>query len=370
MKRIFRIALIDLKIMVKDKIFFFWTLIFPLVFIFIFGNVYQGNSTKVKAQLIIVNKDTGKWGNYFTKKIKSPDIEIINLKKTPVKFNRYLIIPSDFSDKISTGTPQDLIFVKKNNANSMASAQIEAKLFQAIIKVSSELIMNSGAKDFFKNNLNYKEIIEIKMNYAENSLKIPTGYDHVIPGILVQFILMMVLIYGGIVVMTNRQKGILVRILYSSTSIFELWTGNFLGRLFMGLLQAFILITIGISFFNLNLGNNFLAFLIILFFSMSIASLSILFGSVLKKEELIVGISILTANMFAALGGCWWPIEIVPQTFKTIGMLSPSYWAMDAFHKIIFFNKNLSDISLNLLVLLGYTIIFSIISIRYFKIKD
>jgi len=370
MKKILKIAYIDLKNMVKDKMFFFWTLIFPLIFIFIFGNVFQDNTTKVKAQLMVVNKDIGKWGSYFTKKLQSQDIDIVTLKKKPKNYNRYLVLNGTFSKKINSGISQDLTLIIKNGANQMASAQIEAKLMQVIIKISSELIMNLGSKDFFKNDVKYKEIVKLKTDYIKTGLKVPSGYDHVIPGTLVQFILMMVLIYGGIVVMTNRQKGILIRILYSSTSISELWAGNFLGRLFMGLLQSFILIAIGILFFKLNLGNNFLTFLIVLFFSMAIASLSILIGSVLKTEDIIVGISVLFANIFAALGGCWWPIEVVPQTFKLIGMLSPAYWAMDAFHKIIFFNKNLGDISLNLSVLLGYTILFSILSIRYFKIKD
>lgn len=370
MKRIFQIAFIDLKNMVKDKMFFFWTLIFPLIFIFIFGNVFQDNTTNAKARLVVVNKDNGKWGNYFTKKLKSQDIDIIALKKKPEDYNRYIILPKDFSNKINKGISQNLTLIIKNGANQMASAQIEAKLLQAFIKISSELVINLGPKNFFKNEISYKEIIELKTDYLESSSEIPTGYNHVIPGTLVQFILMMVLIYGGIVVMTNRQKGILVRILYSSTSIYELWAGNFLGRLFMGFLQSFILISIGMIFFNLYLGNNFLTFLIVLFFSMSISSLSILLGSVLKTEDLIVGMSVLFANIFAALGGCWWPIEVVPQTFKTIGMISPAYWAMDAFHKIIFFNKDFTDILLNLSVLLAYTVLFSILSIRYFKIKD
>ncbi len=371
MKRIIHIALIDLKIMVSDKIFFFWTLIFPLIFIFIFGNIYKDDNVKAKAELVIVNKDVGKFGKYFEKKIESPDILIKSLKKEPVDYNRLLILPKDFSEKIKSRKPQQLLFKKNSNANVKAATQIEIKIIQGITKTITELLINSKSDDFFDNKIDFKDIINIKtINLNENSIKMPSGFDHVIPGILVQFIMMMVLVYGGIVVMMDRQMGRLTRILFSSTSIPELWAGKFLGRLLMGLLQAFILVFIGILFFNLNLGNNILAFLIILFFSMAIASLSILFGSVFRKEDLIVGMSVMSANIFAALGGCWWPIEFVPQTFKTIGMISPAYWAMDGFHKIIFFNKSLSDITLNIIVLLIYTLIFTILSIKFFKIKE
>ncbi len=170
--------------------------------------------------------------------------------------------------------------------------------------------------------------------------------------------------------MEDRQHGILTRVLFSSTSIGELWGGKFLGRLIMGLIQAFILVIAGKLFFNLNLGNNFLSILNVAVFSITIASLSIFIGSVLNKEDLIIGVSILLANTFAALGGCWWPIEVVPQTFRTLGIISPAYWAMDSFHKIIFFNGGFSDIALNLIVLLGFALIFTLLAVRFFRIRD
>ena len=238
-------------------------------------------------------------------------------------------------------------------------------------KITTELVINSKSGITFDDKIDFKEIIKVQLvNIKSASIKIPSGFDHVIPGILVQFIMMMVLIYGGVVVMTDRNRGILIRILYSSTSISELWAGKFLARFFLGLLQSFILIFIGIFFFNLNLGNIYLSIIIITFFSMAIASLSILIGSVLKKEDLIVGVSVLLANTFAALGGCWWPIEVVPQTIKTFGMISPAYWAMDGFHKLSFFDKWLSEIMINISILALYTILFSLLSIKFFKIKE
>lgn len=359
--------------MVRDKIFFFWTLVFPLVFILIFGNLYKDDNSAPQAYLSVVNRDTGQWGAYFIEKLKAPGINLGVLDKEPKpgQYNRVLIIPENFSKNIEEKKAQQLILKKGERADVKASAQVETKILQAIAKVITELILHPDITTFFEIKSEFKNIIEIKSQLPENTLrKVPSGFDHVIPGILVQFLMMMVLIYGGIVVMMDRQKGILSRILFSSASIAELWGGKFVGRLLMGIVQAFILIVTGLLFFSLNLGNIFLSFLNVLIFSICIASLSIFIGSVLKKEDLIVGVSVLTANMFAALAGCWWPIEVVPQTFRTIGMISPAYWAMDAFHQIIFFNKGLTDILINFIVLMGFTLVFTLLAIKFFKIKD
>ncbi len=357
--------------MVKDRAFFFWTLVFPLVFILIFGNLYKGDTSPTQAQLKVLNRDTGQWGAYFIEKLKAPGISLEMVEEEPEEYNRILVIPEDFSKKIENKKAQQLVFKKKESANVNAAAQVETKIIQAIAKVITELILHPDITTFFEIKSEFKNIIEVKSQLPENTLvKVPSGFDHVIPGILVQFLMMMVLIYGGIVVMMDRQRGILSRILFSSASIAELWGGKFVGRLLMGIVQALILIVTGLLFFSLNLGNIFLSFLNVLIFSVCIASLSIFIGSVLKKEDLIVGVSVLTANMFAALAGCWWPIEVVPQTFRIIGMISPAYWAMDAFHQVIFFNQGLTDILINFIVLMGFTLVFTLLSIKFFKIKE
>ncbi len=372
MKNIWHIGINDIRMMVRDKVFFFWTLLFPLVFIFIFGNIYK-DSGPAKASLTVLNQDRGEWGSYFIEKLKSPDIELDVAESEPSEYNRILIIPEDFSDNIALKKSQPLIFRKNSKASVNAAAQAETKIIQAIAKIITELVLQeSGNPAGFQENASmYKDIVEVRTQFPEGAVKkVPTGFDHTIPGTTVQFIMMMVLIYGGITVMEDRKHGVLTRILFSDTSMSELWGGKFLGRFMMGLLQAFILVVAGVLLFRFNMGNFFLFLLNVAVFSATIASLGIFVGSVVGKEDLIVGISVLAANIFSALGGCWWPIEVVPETFKKIAMISPAYWAMDSFHKIIFFNKGLADIIPNLLVLLGWGFVSTFLAVRYFRIKD
>jgi ABC-2 type transport system permease protein len=373
MKKIWHIASLDLKLTVRDKAFFFWFLLFPMFFILLFGNLYKSNPADKKAALLIVNQDKGEWGNYFIEKLKSPDIELVVKTSAPKETIRMLIIPADFSEKLARKTAQELQLKKDSQASMEAGAVAETKIAQAIAKLLSELIIygDRDIRDFFAAHTPFNDLVKVESRLPKDTVTtVPSGFDHVIPGTMVQFIMMMVLIYGGVSVMEDRKRGVLGRILFSATSFGELFGGKFLGRVLMGLLQAAILILAGKLFFHLNLGNILLSCLIILTFTLAMACLSIFVGSVLHKEELIVAVSVLAANMFAALGGCWWPAEIVPQAFRTLGMISPAYWAMDAFHKVIFFGKGFDAIMPNLLVLLAFTTVFMILALRFFKIKD
>jgi len=373
MKKIWHIGRLDLKLMVKDRAFFFWVLLFPLAFILIFGNMYQGSKTDTKASLTVLNQDQGRWGTYFIEKLKSPGIELTVVTTAPAEYFRMLVIPADFSAKLVKKTTQELLFRKDSQADLKAGAVADTKISQAIVKLIAELVMygNRDMQEFFTARSPYRDLVRVKTRLPAGTItKVPSGFDHTIPGILVQFVMMMVLIYGGISVMEDRKKRVLARILYSSASYAELFGGKFLGRLLMGLLQSAILIAAGMLFFHLNLGSVWLSALNIVVFAAAMAALSIFVGSVIRKEEVIVGVSVLTANMFAALGGCWWPAEIVPPAFKTLGMITPAYWAMDTFHQVIFFGKGFEAVWPNLLVLLAFGAVFTALALRFFKIQE
>ena len=262
MKKIWHIASLDLKLTVRDKAFFFWFLVFPMFFILIFGNIYKSNPADKKAALLIVNQDKGEWGSYFVEKLKSPDIELDVKTIAPEEAIRMLVIPPDFSEKLATKTAQELQLKKDAQANMEAGAVAETKIVQAIAKLLSELIIygDRDIKDFFAAHTPFNELVKVETRLPKDTVTtIPNGFDHVIPGTMVQFIMMMVMIYGGITVMEDRKNGVLGRILFSATSLGELFGGKLLGRILMGLLQAAILLLTGKLFFHLNLGNIFLS---------------------------------------------------------------------------------------------------------------
>jgi len=374
LKRIFHIGWNDLRIMVTDKAFFFWTLAFPVLFIVLFGLLFKaGDNAPQKAELTVVNQDQGRWGAYFMDKIKSPGIDLKVVEAEPAEYNRLIILPPDFSAKIEAGTDQELAFKKREDASVKAAARIETRLFQAIARVLSELVLygDGDLTKFFDGHPEFRELIQVKSRFPEKTVTVvPSGFDHSIPGATVQFIMMMVMIYGGITVMEDRKKGIMGRMLFSPLSTGELFWAKLLGRWMMGMLQALMLFVIGTIFFKLNLGSVPLALLVISIFCLAMSALSVFIGSLCAKEDMIVGLAVLLANIFAALGGCWWPNEIVPQGVRTAAMISPAYWAMDAIHKLRFFQGDFTAIVPHLGVLLGLSLILAFLAARFFKIRE
>jgi ABC-type multidrug transport system permease subunit len=72
------------------------------------------------------------------------------------------------------------------------------------------------------------------------------------------------------------------------------------------------------------------------------ASLALLLGSVARSEAQASGIGVLLSMALAALGGCWWPIEITAAWMQKLALFLPTGWAMDAMHQLVSFGATAS----------------------------
>lgn len=106
----------------------------------------------------------------------------------------------------------------------------------------------------------------------------------------------------------------------------------------LGAAQVAVFLVLGQFLFRVNLGSELPRIaLTLLIYSWLCASLGVLIGSVIAAEERIVGLCLLVSLVMAALGGCWWPLEVVPETIQTLAHLFPTAWALDALHQMITF---------------------------------
>ena len=61
----------------------------------------------------------------------------------------------------------------------------------------------------------------------------------------------------------------------------------------------------------------------------------------------------MVSMLLAALGGCWWPIEITPEWMQQLALFLPTGWVMDALHKLMYFGGDLASVLNHQLALYG-----------------
>ena len=75
----------------------------------------------------------------------------------------------------------------------------------------------------------------------------------------------------------------------------------------------------------------------------------------------------LVSLLLAALGGCWWPLEIAPPLIKTIALCTPTGWAWQAWHQLISFGNGFRAVLLPLAVLGGFGVAANLLAARCFR---
>jgi ABC-2 type transport system permease protein len=145
--------------------------------------------------------------------------------------------------------------------------------------------------------------------------------------------------------------------------------GNFAGRFTLGAVQMILMVGFGALVLSVPYGNDPLALAVMLItFGLAGTAFGIMLGTFSRTMSQAGGLSILFAMLFAALGGCWWPLEITPPIYQTLVKVLPSTWAMLGLTDIIVYGKGLSDVWLNAVVLLAFAAIYFIIGVRRMRL--
>ena len=148
----------------------------------------------------------------------------------------------------------------------------------------------------------------------------------------------------------------------------EIVMGKIYGLMLLGLVQIGFFLAAGKYLFHLNLGANLPGVIVtLILFAWVAGSLGVLVGSVIAAPDRVNGICVLAGLLFAALGGCWWPLEIGPPVLKQIALCTPTGWALEALHHLISFGSGLGAVLVPLAVLLTFGIVANVLAARFFR---
>jgi ABC-2 type transport system permease protein len=177
------------------------------------------------------------------------------------------------------------------------------------------------------------------------------------PGVILQSCTFIALAYG-IMLVFERESGLLKRLLASPISRFNIIIGRSIAGAIRGSLQYIIIIPIAFligahltpSLINLTLGYLFVTYGLIGF-----TSISIVIASVLKTRERFMGImAALTMPLFFASNALY-PLEVMPVWVKVIAQFNPLTYVISGLRSILIYNS--LDILFNFLALTLFNIL-------------
>jgi ABC-2 type transport system permease protein len=169
-------------------------------------------------------------------------------------------------------------------------------------------------------------------------------------------------------IVRERQNNTLERLLASSVRRESILGGIFTGTAAKGLIQIAIFWVVGILVFNIDIGLSPAAVIIlsILMIIMS-SAFGIMLATLVKTERSAGSIAVLTSLVLAPLGGCWWPLFILPKWMQALAKITPHGWANTGFNKLMLFGADFGAVVPEMLVLVGFAVVFGIIAVWRFR---
>lgn len=159
--------------------------------------------------------------------------------------------------------------------------------------------------------------------------------QHVGPAYVLFFMMMFMMVSAKDLV-KERQDHTLARLVISRAGALDLVAGYFLGGLVIGVVQGAILLGLNAVAFGLDYGDSPAALvLVVVLFAGFASAASILLGTLARTGPQADGLGSGLSMTFGAIGGLWWPLEIVPPFMQAIGHALPTGQAITVFHGMI-----------------------------------
>lgn len=376
-KSILTIGHNDLRVFLRDRTAFVWLLGMPLAFVFFmsFASRPQGEPYDMNPKVVVENNDGGFLGQMFAAELGRQGLWIVPPEEAD-ESGRKIVIPSNFTESVLARKEVEIsLALNSGDGNDQQTMLAELQLARAVVAFNSNLVENvteTGGRDpsaeSFQRVMDEQNPVVLETSFIGRK-PIPVGYNMSLPGVLVMYLLINLAIFGGAGIAAERRNGVLRRMGVNPVTKVQLMFGKLYGLILLAAVQVAFLMLLGQFVFNVNIGENIVGITItLLVFSWVAASLGLLLGFLVKSEEKVVGLALAISLPMAAIGGCWFPMEIVPEFVRNLAHAFPPAWAMDALHQLITYGGGLEAALKPIGILAIYAAGANLIAARFFRV--
>lgn len=343
-----------------------WTFLMPLLFFFFFSRMGGGGGGRGDAAeplRLEQGAEAGFLADEIARRLDEQGYAVERVAADASQQDgqasdarRVLEVPARLTERALDGQPSQLRL--RRDASGLGGSYDDFRVGRAVYTVLADLaaVRAQGREPSpaaFAELAAHPRALGLEVRPAGARREIPTGREQSIPGMTVMFTLLVLLTSGCVPLVLERRAGLLRRLASAPIARWELVAGRWLSTFALGLVQVGYAMLAGTLVFGMDWGPRAWAVALVLVpWVALVASLALVLGCLARTESQVVGIGVLSANVLAALGGCWWPIEITPAWMQGLARLLPTGWIMEPLHALISFQAEPSVVLPQVVVML------------------
>jgi ABC-2 type transport system permease protein len=411
----------DAKVLLRDKVGILLIFIMPIILVIVITSIQSSTFQVVdknKLPVLICNTDTGQASQQFIKAIdkiglfKTTLVPTDNSQKSISDAMHKkdamlgIIIPSNFSSKIEakaknlSGKALTSFGLQGDTAKQAVDIDPLTLYYNPVLQESLRLSVKgviSSALQIVESRetlrklyfaINEKQLPEKLENQMLNNntvinevpvshngaTAIPNATQHNVPAWTIFAMFFVVMSLGGSVV-REKISGSFLRLKTLPTSYLVAIASKQLTYLAVTMLQAVVIFCMGIWLFpyvglpRLNLPSDAFALIIVtIICGWCAVSYAICVGVFAETQEQANGFGAVSIVILAAIGGLMVPSFAMQGFFKTISIVSPMHWCLQAYYALFLEGGNLRDVVNNIIPLLIIAIVLQFVT--YWKLKQ
>jgi ABC-2 type transport system permease protein len=353
--------LVNFKRLFRDKTALFFTFMFPLIFLLVFG--YANKNSGVSFSVALLNDSSTPVAAQTVKQITGSkvfkvDKAIHNMNQAKEKMKRsqidaIIVLPKDFG-AVKNGEPGGTAQVIHTQNSAQAGQAVQSVLQgQYFSRLNAKVV--STATPF-----NAKDV---QLN--ERSL---TSFDYAFAGIL-GFTILGSGIFGPINIFPELKKmGILRRLHTTPLRVWQYFLSIMLGNAVVGMLSLLLMYLVALSLFNLKIAGNIVELALFLVFSLiMILGIGLAIGGWAKNERQAAPLANIIVFPMMFLSGTFFPRFGLPVWLQHVTDFFPLTPVIDGARLITTEGLHLTQIGPQLGIMAFWLIVVYAIAFRVFR---
>ena len=377
MNRTIVLAMIRLRLVrvIRDRMGLIWLLVMPMVFSALMGEMMGGSDSgggPVRLPAFLVcDHDGGPAADDLLAPLAANDRFRIVRADTVLtaeaareavenqRLTAVLFIPAGYSAEVESGRPVtlDLYYDSERLSSQTVNTLLDRSVLRLnTVRAAGSLVATadqgagSGSGDLPRDRATGFDTAifdslwsQPRVTLAASTLGrvedddwgLTRAHQHVGPAYILFFVMMFMMMTAKDLVAARHDRT-LARLVMSRATSRDLVFGFFLGGLVVGLVQSAILLVLNSLAFGLDYGDSPLGLaLVIVLFAGFCSGAAVFLGSMARTGAQADGLGTALTMSMAALGGLWWPLEVVPAFMQRLGEALPTGQAITVFHDMI-----------------------------------
>jgi ABC-2 type transport system permease protein len=361
MRALWALTLANTRSFLRDRAALFWTLAFPLIFILLFGFIFQGGGGSALT-LGWVDEDGTPASTALhaafaaqegTKLVDAArDASLDQMRKGDV--DAVIVVPKGYGAAIGASmgggsqAPTSIIVT-----TDPSRSQLTGSVYQSVQAVLG--VVNLGGRP------------PLVVPQAETLQTDNLNFiSYFVPSILGMSI-MQIGIFAAVPLVADREKHILKRLAATPLRRWQLVGSNVLMRVVIALVQAVIIVGVGALLFGVQVSSSSgLALFFIVLGSVAFLSLGYVLASFTKTEEAANGLTSVVQFPMMFLSGIFFPINAMPDFLQAIARLIPLTYLADALRQLMVGGSAFAPLWVCAAVLAGWLVVcFGIAAVKF-----